>query len=64
MARHGRTVGGTDLFRLYDVGDAEAFRDRLAGARVLCRVFPYSATWVRLGLPPAADWDRLEAALA
>ena len=64
MAPHGRLVGGTSLFRLWAVDDATAFRDRLAGHRVHVRVFPYSATWVRLGLPPADRWLQLEAALA
>jgi cobalamin biosynthetic protein CobC len=64
MEPHGRAIGGTDLFRLYAVADAEAFRDRLARHRILSRVFPYSRSWLRLGLPPAQGWDRLEQALA
>ena len=63
MARHGTLAGGTDLFRLWDVSDAAAFQDRLARARILVRTFPYARTWVRLGLPPAEGWPRLEAAL-
>lgn len=60
-----RTVGGTLLFRLYDTGDeAAAWQDRLAGARILGRVFPYSKSWLRLGLPHGPEaWERLEAAL-
>ena len=56
-------VGGTTLFRLYDVGDAQAAQDRLARAHIWSRVFPYSTRWLRLGLPgnPTA-WDRLAAA--
>ena len=58
-------VGGTPLFRLYDVGDARAGRDRLARHHVWARVFPYSARWLRLGLPgPEAEWDRVRDALA
>ncbi len=66
VAQTGATlVGGTTLFRLYDVGNAAAFQDRLARAYIWSRVFPYSARWVRLGLPGSeADWARLEAALA
>ncbi|WP_179379096.1 threonine-phosphate decarboxylase [Jannaschia marina] len=64
MARHGSRVGGTDLFRLYDVGDASALQARLARAHVWSRVFPYSDGWVRLGLPQADRWPQLEAALA
>ena len=63
MAPHGRLVGGTTLFRLYETADAAALRDRLARARVWSRTFPYSRSWLRLGLPPARGWARLEAAL-
>ncbi len=57
-------AGGTDLFRLYDTPDAAALHDRLARQHILTRIFPYSQTWIRLGLPgTAADWRRLEAAL-
>jgi cobalamin biosynthesis protein CobC len=59
-----RLVGGTVLFRTYDTPDAVAEQDRLARARIWSRIFPYSRTWVRLGLPgPAPEWDRLAAAL-
>ncbi|MFO6465702.1 aminotransferase class I/II-fold pyridoxal phosphate-dependent enzyme [Jannaschia sp. KMU-145] len=64
LAPHGDPVGGTTLFRLYDTPDAAALRDRLAEHRIWSRVFPYSDRWVRLGMPPASGWDRLEAALA
>lgn len=63
MASHGALVGGTTLFRLYDVEDAIAFQARLAGWHIWSRVFPYSDRWVRLGLPGPEGWDRLEAAL-
>lgn len=56
-------LGGTSLFRLYDVGDAAAWQDRLARARIWSRVFPYAPGWLRLGLPDAGGWARLEAAL-
>lgn len=62
-ARGARVAGGTALFRLYEVGDARAWADRLARGRVLARTFPYSAAWLRLGLPAPDRWDRLEAAL-
>ncbi|NAZ37390.1 aminotransferase class I/II-fold pyridoxal phosphate-dependent enzyme [Rubellimicrobium sp. CFH 75288] len=61
--RGARLAGGTDLFRLYDVGDARAFAAACARARVLVRVFPWSPSLVRLGLPPPGEWDRLAAAL-
>lgn len=57
-------VGGTPLFRLYDTEDAALWQDRLARHRIWTRIFPYSARWLRLGLPGGAeDWARLEAAL-
>jgi cobalamin biosynthesis protein CobC len=60
---HG-LVGGTSLFRLYDVGDAKAWQDRLARAQIWSRIFPYSTRWLRLGLPDGyAQWSRLTKAL-
>lgn len=64
MARQDiHPVGGTDLFRLYDVGDAAAWQHRLGQSHILGRIFPYSDRWLRLGLPSPDNWDRLEAAL-
>jgi len=64
MIRAGaEVVGGTALFRLYRVDDAAAWQDRLARRHVWSRVFPYSESWLRLGLPAAPGWARLEAAL-
>ncbi len=58
-------IGGTDLFGLYDVGDAVAVREKLAAHRIWSRIFPYSASWLRLGLAgDEAAWRRLERALA
>jgi cobalamin biosynthetic protein CobC len=62
-AKGAEVVGGTALFRLYDVGNAGALQDRLAKSHVWTRVFPYEARWMRLGLPPDHGWDQLEAAL-
>jgi cobalamin biosynthetic protein CobC len=56
-------VGGTDLFRTYEVPDAAAMQDKLARGHVWSRIFPYSKTWIRLGLPHPDRWDQLEAAL-
>ncbi len=58
-----RLVGGTTLFRLYEVDDAEAWFARLGEAHVLTRIFPYSKVWIRLGLPGPDGWDQLERAL-
>ncbi len=62
-AKGARLRGGTSLFRLYEVDDAAAWQDRLAQAHIWSRVFPYSATYLRLGLPAANAWNRLEATL-
>ncbi len=62
-ARGATVVGGTTLFRLYQVDDAAAWQDRLARGHVWSRIFPYSTTWLRLGLPAPDRWSQLEAAL-
>ncbi|MGX9354519.1 threonine-phosphate decarboxylase CobD [Roseobacteraceae bacterium S113] len=64
-ARAGWTlVGGTTLFRTYDVGDAGAVQTELAHHHIWSRIFPYAPTWMRLGLPgTAAHWARFEAAI-
>lgn len=59
-----RLVGGTALFRTYATPDAAKAQDGLARHRIWTRIFPYSADWLRLGLPGSAtEWDRLAAAL-
>lgn len=64
MAPHAlETIGTVSLFRLYRVSNAQAFQDHLARHRIWSRIFPYSDTWIRLGLPPAQGWDMLRAAL-
>ncbi|MEO1733279.1 MAG: threonine-phosphate decarboxylase CobD [Pseudomonadota bacterium] len=65
MVRKGASVsGGTSLFGLYSVDNAESWQDRLAHHHIWTRVFPYSDTLLRLGLPAnAEDRSRLEAAL-
>lgn len=63
LPKGAELAGGTDLFRLYHIDDAAAWQQRLARAHIWSRIFPYSDTYLRLGLPPAAGWDRLEAAL-
>lgn len=59
-----KTIGGTSLFRLYDVDDALAWQTRLARHKIWSRVFPYNTRWLRLGLPAPDGWGRLSAALA
>ncbi|MBV8920717.1 threonine-phosphate decarboxylase CobD, partial [Bradyrhizobium sp.] len=46
-----RLVGGTPLFRLYEVGDAAAAQERLARAKIWSRIFRDRPGWLRLGLP-------------
>lgn len=56
------TLGGTDLFRLYEVDDAEMAKAHLAKSKIWSRSFSYAPNWLRLGLPAPDQWDRLEAA--
>jgi len=62
-ATGAQLVGGTSLFRLYDVPDAQAVQTTLAQHHIWSRVFPYNSRWLRLGLPPQDGWSRIEAAL-
>ncbi len=60
-----RVVGGCCLFRLYKTPDAAAAQRQLAEHHIWSRIFPYSPTWLRLGMPGnAAEWARLGNALA
>lgn len=60
-----RLVGGSALFRLYEARNAARARDELAAFQIWARVFPYSRTWLRLGLPGVErEWSRLARALA
>ncbi|MEL6168758.1 MAG: threonine-phosphate decarboxylase CobD [Pseudomonadota bacterium] len=63
-ARAGWSLaGGTALFRTYETGDATAAQDGLASHRIWTRRFPYSPTWLRLGLPGEShEWASIEAA--
>lgn len=61
--RDARCVGGTDLFRLYQVKDARAWQDRLAASHIWTRVFSYDPSWIRMGVPHPDAFERLEAAL-
>ncbi|TMV11463.1 threonine-phosphate decarboxylase [Arenibacterium halophilum] len=54
---------GTDLFRLYRVDDAQAWQERLARHYIWTRIFPWSDTLIRLGLPDGDGWSRLKDAL-
>lgn len=59
-----QALGGTELFRLYDTGDAAHAQIALAKSQIWSRIFPYSKGWLRLGLPDGdAAWEKLEGAL-
>lgn len=63
MTAHGANViGGTDLFQLYAVDNAQAWQDRLASHQIWTRIFPYSENYIRLGIPSAEQLIRLKAA--
>lgn len=57
-------VGGTPLFRTYETPNAHTAQNHLARYHVWSRIFPYSETWLRLGLPGTeAGWAQLETAI-
>ncbi|MEP6018016.1 MAG: threonine-phosphate decarboxylase CobD [Paracoccaceae bacterium] len=57
-------VGGTPLFRTYATANASAAQDRLARHHIWSRIFPYSQSWIRLGLPGSAkELERIDVAL-
>lgn len=58
-----RAVGGTTLFRLYEVPNALDWQVRLGEHHLWSRFFPYNAQWLRLGLPAYDQWDRLRKAV-
>lgn len=57
-------VGGTPLFRTYATPNAEAAQKTLAQHHIWSRIFPYSESWIRLGLPASdAAFARVKSAL-
>ena len=59
-----KAIGGTDLFRLYEVKNAHKIQDKLAQSFIWSRIFPYSENWLRLGIPGnQSEWMRLAKAL-
>jgi cobalamin biosynthesis protein CobC len=63
-ANRASLAGGTSLFRLYEVENAKNWHNHLARNHILTRIFPYSDTWLRLGLPATEEaWTRLAKAL-
>jgi cobalamin biosynthetic protein CobC len=65
MASAGATSPcGTPLFRTYHVANAQSWFEKLAHNHILSRIFPYSDTMIRLGLPGSTDhWSRLQQVL-
>lgn len=65
LARHGRIIGGTDLFRLLETPAAPALFARLGRHGLYVRRFRDAPERLRFGLPgDAAAWSRLQAALS
>ncbi len=58
-----KVAGGTDLFGLYEVENAADLQDHLARSHVWTRVFPYSKTLIRLGMPAPDHREQLEDAV-
>jgi cobalamin biosynthetic protein CobC len=59
-----RSCGGTALFRLIEMDNAEALFRHLAAAHILTRPFADNADRLRIGLPAREDqWARLTHAL-
>ncbi len=63
ISKGAKLIGGTSLFRLYEVPDAVEWQTALACNHIWSRVFPYNKKWLRLGLPDPSSWPRLEQAL-
>ncbi|SMX28338.1 Threonine-phosphate decarboxylase [Pelagimonas phthalicica] len=58
-------VGGTELFRLYKTPNAKEAQEHLARHHIWSRIFPWSQSCIRLGLPGSQDeWARLQEAMA
>lgn len=58
-------VGGTELFRLYQTPNAKEAQEHLARHHIWSRIFPWSPSFIRLGLPGSpSEWARLQEAMA
>lgn len=59
-----KAAGGTTLFRLYEVENAEKAQVQLAKSKIWGRIFPYSDRWIRLGLPDGENqWQQVQTGL-
>jgi cobalamin biosynthetic protein CobC len=66
LSANGLSVfGGTSLFALAGLRNAQGLHEALAHRRIWTRIFDYAPTWMRLGLPGGAgNLQRLNDALA
>jgi len=60
----GTGIGGTSLFHLLNMEEAQRAGDHLAAHGIFVRTFPDMPNYLRVGLPGEAwQWDRLKTAL-
>lgn len=60
----GTSIGGTSLFHLLEMSNAQKAAGHLAAHGIFVRTFPDMPNYLRVGLPGEAwQWDRLETAL-
>lgn len=64
LATGATLTGGTTLFRLYEHPRAADLHRHLATRHIWTRIFPWSPTAIRFGLPGPGGWTRLTDALA
>ena len=64
LAKGAKLHGGCSLFRLYELRDAKAWQAKLGQHHIWSRIFPYSKSFLRLGLPAQSHWARIEKALS
>lgn len=57
-------IGGTTLFRLYEVGDSAKVQSALARHAIWTRRFDWDPSLLRIGTPSDHELDRLRAALS
>ena len=55
-----KTIGGTNLFRLYSTPNSDLAQKLLAEQYIWSRKFSYSKKWLRLGIPSNEDFRKLE----
>lgn len=65
LAPHGRVIGGTVLYRLFETPQAPSLFERLGDAGIYVRRFQHDPSRLRFGLPGSeSGWNRLAKALA